>query len=95
MRSIKTIISSNFGKSNARKSASLIVRTNADQFAWQAPFYALWRAAMHALGLSAHGMHGDLCPVTTGVTTPVTGGTGCERSQRRPGRRMQSRRRVG
>lgn len=89
MRSISTIISK-FGKNNARLSAKLIVRTNGDQFAWQAPLYALRRAAMHALGLKSHGMSGVLVP----VTTHVTGGTCCEQSQHRPGRRNQMRRRV-
>ncbi|MBX3434434.1 MAG: hypothetical protein KF847_14020 [Pirellulales bacterium] len=94
MRSISTIISK-FGKNNARSSAKLIVRTNGDQFAWQAPLYALRRAAMHALGLKSLGMSGVLVPVTTRVgTTPVTDGTCCEQSQHRPGRRNQMRRRV-
>lgn len=93
MRSISTIISK-LGKTNARLSAKLIVRNDANDPSFAAPFYALWRAACHALGLHGLGMHGGMVPVTTRVTaTSVTGGACCQRQQG-PGRRSVMRRRA-
>lgn len=93
MRSISTIISK-LGKNNARQSAKLIVRINANDPSFAAPFYALWRAAWHALGRPG-GMHGGMVPVTVRhTTTSVTGGDCCEPVQQRPGRRSDMRRRV-
>ena len=73
MRSISNIISK-LGKNNARLSAKLIVRVDANDPSFAAPFYALWRAALHALGLHAGGMYGSLVPVTTSATTSMTFG---------------------